>query len=70
MHGDWISVLLSWWPFVMLIGAYILIVRLNRQRSASGLTAIELCEQQVAETQRTNAILEKIAAALHKDPVN
>ncbi|WP_420966341.1 hypothetical protein [Bradyrhizobium sp. B120] len=70
MHGDWISVLLSWWPFVMLIGAYILIVRLNRQRSASGLTAIELCEQQVAETQRTNAILEKIAAALHKDTVN
>lgn len=70
MNGDWISVLLSWWPFVMLIGAWILIVRLNRQRTASGLTVVDLYEQQIAETRRTNAILEKIATALDKSPAN
>ncbi|PAY07748.1 MULTISPECIES: hypothetical protein [Bradyrhizobium] len=70
MNGDWMSVLLSWWPFVMLIGAWILIVRLNRQRTASGLSVVELYEQQIAETRRTNAILEKIADALHKGSAN
>lgn len=70
MNGDWISILFSWWPFVMLIGAWILIVRLNRQRTASGLTVVELYEQQIAETRRTNAILEKIATALDKSPAS
>jgi hypothetical protein len=69
MNGDQLSVLLSWWPFLMLIAAWILIVRLNVQRTASGLTMIELYEQQIAETRRTNATLEKIAAALGKGSV-
>jgi hypothetical protein len=50
----------------MLIAAWILIARFNHQRTASGLTMIELYEQQIAETRRTNATLEKIAAALSK----
>ena len=70
MNRDWLSTLLSWWPFVMLIGAWILIVRLTRQRTTSGLPTIELYEQQIAETRRTNAILEKIAAALDKSAVH
>jgi hypothetical protein len=49
-----------------LIGAYLLCVRLTRQRTASGLTLIELYEQQIEETRRTNATLEKIATALNK----
>jgi hypothetical protein len=53
-------------PFVILIAAWILIARFNHQRTASGLTMIELYEQQIAETRRTNATLEKIAAALSK----
>jgi hypothetical protein len=70
VNRDWLSTLLSWWPFVMLIGAWILIVRLTRQRTTSGLPTIELYEQQIAETRRTNAILEKIAAALDKSAVH
>jgi hypothetical protein len=67
MNGDWSSVLLSWWPFVMLIGAWIVITRFT-QRTASGVSVIELCERQLAETQRINANLERIVAALDKRP--
>jgi hypothetical protein len=35
-------------------------------RGSSGATMIELYEQQVAESRRTNANLERIAAALEK----
>lgn len=38
----------------------------NLSRTAFGTTMIELYEQQVAETRRANAVLEKIAAALDK----
>jgi hypothetical protein len=70
MNEDWLRILLSWLPFVVLILAYILCARFTRQRTASGLTMIELYEQQLAETRRTNATLEKIAAALDKGSVN
>jgi hypothetical protein len=69
VNGNNWSVLLSWWPFVVLIAAYILCVRFTRQRTASGLTMIELYEQQIVETRRTNATLERIAAALDKGSV-
>jgi hypothetical protein len=67
MNGDWLSVLLSWWPFVMLIGAWIVVSRFT-YRTKSGVSAIELCEQQLTETQRINANLERIVAALDKRP--
>lgn len=70
MTGDWLSVLLSWWPFVIMIAAYIFCVRFTCQRTASGLTMIDLYEQQIAETRRTNATLEKIATALDKGSSN
>jgi hypothetical protein len=63
---DFLTALYSWWPFVMLIGAWLLVARFTRARTASGATMIELYEQQVAETRRTNAALERIAAALDK----
>jgi hypothetical protein len=66
MNSDTLSALISWWPLVALIAAWILIVRLNRQRRASGLTMIELYDQQVAETRRMNANLEWSVAALEK----
>jgi hypothetical protein len=62
---DLLSAVFSWWPFVVLIGAWIVITRFY-YRSKSGVTMIELYEQQIAETRRTNATLEKIAAALEK----
>ncbi len=67
MNGDWQSVLLSWWPFVMLIGAWIVISRFS-YRTKSGVSAIELCQQQLVETTRINANLERIVAALDKRP--
>jgi hypothetical protein len=48
------------------MGGWILVTRLTRQRAASGASMIDLYEQQVAETRRTNAGLERIAAALEK----
>jgi hypothetical protein len=36
------------------------------RRSPSGATWLELIEQQLAETRRTNATLERIALALEK----
>jgi hypothetical protein len=65
--GDWLSVLLSWWPFVMLIGAWIVISRFT-YRTKSGVSAIELCQQQLTEMQRINANLERIVAAIDKRP--
>jgi hypothetical protein len=66
MQGDWLSMLLSWWPFVVMIIAWIVVMRFSRPRSASGATMIELYEQQIAETRRTNATLERMATALEK----
>lgn len=66
MNGNWLPALVTWWPFFLAIIAYLLCIRLSRQRTASGLTVIDLYEQQIAETRRTNATLEKIAAALDK----
>jgi hypothetical protein len=70
MSDYWWSVLISWLPFVVIVAALLLCVRFTRHRSASGLTMIELYEQQIAETRRTNATLEKIAAALDKRSLN
>jgi hypothetical protein len=66
MNGDTTAVLLSWWPFVMLVGAWVLIVRMCRPRTKSGATMIDLYERHLAEAERTNAVLERIVMALEK----
>jgi hypothetical protein len=63
---DLLVALFSWWPFIVIIGMWIVLVRLTRSRTASGATMIELYEQQVAEARRTNAVLERIAGTLDK----
>ncbi|MFH0301482.1 hypothetical protein AAFX91_30545 [Bradyrhizobium sp. 31Argb] len=67
MNGDWLSALLSWWPFVVLIGAWIVVSRFTN-RTKSGVSVIQPCEQQLTETQRIDANLERIVAALDKRP--
>jgi hypothetical protein len=42
---DLLAALFSWWPFVMLIGAWIVITRFSRPCTASGATIIALYEQ-------------------------
>ncbi|MCG2629178.1 hypothetical protein L6654_21290 [Bradyrhizobium sp. WYCCWR 13023] len=68
-HGGsppWIaSVIVSWLPFLALVGVWLWYARTSR-RSSSGTSWVDLYEQQVAENKRTNALLERIAAALEK----
>jgi flagellar biogenesis protein FliO len=61
---DWVRLLLSWVPFFLIIIAWWVVARFFRQRAASGATMVQLYEQQVTETRRTNAALERIAGAL------
>jgi hypothetical protein len=62
--ADILLAMYSWWPFILMVGGSILAMRAMRQRTSSGATMIDLYEQQIAETRRTNAGLERIAAAL------
>ena len=68
MSDEWISVLVAWLPFVLLIGALVVMARWQgmRSRGPSGLSLIEIYEQQVTETRRMNTTLERIAVALEK----
>ncbi|WP_409192144.1 hypothetical protein [Bradyrhizobium sp. RDM4] len=60
-----ISLIVSWLPFLVLVGVWLWYSRAAR-RSSSGTSWVDLYEQQVAENRRTNALLERIAAALEK----
>jgi hypothetical protein len=66
--NDWMALAASWLPFVVLIGVWVWLSRRNGMQAcgSSGATLIELYEQQVAETRRMNANLERIAASLEK----
>jgi hypothetical protein len=60
-----VSLIVSWLPFLVLVGVWLWYARTSR-RSSSGTSWVDLYEQQVAESRRTNALLERIAAALEK----
>jgi hypothetical protein len=66
--NDWMALAASWLPFVVLIGVWFWLSRRNgmQARGSSGVSLIELYEQQVAETRRTNVFLERIATSLEK----
>ncbi len=66
--NDWMSLLLSWLPFLVLIGTWFWLSRKvgMQARGKSGTTMIDLYEQQVAEFRRTNVMLERIAVSLEK----
>ena len=68
MSEEWISFLVAWLPFLLLIGVLVVMARWQgmRSRGPSGHSLIELYEQQVAETRKMNASLERIAVALEK----
>ena len=54
-----------WMTSASLVGVWLWYSRASR-RSSSGTSWVDLYEQQVAESRRTNALLERIAAALEK----
>jgi hypothetical protein len=60
-----VSLIVSWLPFFVLVGVWLWLSR-RSWRGSPGTSWVDLCEQQVVETQRTNALLERIAAALEK----
>jgi hypothetical protein len=60
-----VSLVVSWLPFIVLMGVWLWISRRNR-RASSGTSLVDLYERQVVEYQHTNALLERIAAALEK----
>jgi hypothetical protein len=66
MTGEWITVLVNWLPFLLMIVVFLLLARWQGMcsRGPSGRSLIELYERQVAETRKLNASLERIAAAL------
>ena len=66
--NNWLDLVISWLPFLFLIGVWILLSRKVglQARGPSGATMIQLYEQQVEESRRMNANLERIAAALEK----
>jgi ATP-dependent Zn protease len=66
--NEWISLAVSWSPFLLLIGVWVWLSRRSgmQARTATGVTMIELYEQQVAESRRMNLMLERIAASLEK----
>jgi ATP-dependent Zn protease len=66
--NDWMALAASWLPFLVLIGLWLWLSRKSgmQARGKSGTTMIELYEQQVAESQRMNVMLERIAVSLEK----
>lgn len=66
--NKWVDLGVSWLPFLALIGLWFWFSRRSgmQARGASGVTLIELYEQQVAETRRMNGFLERIALSLEK----
>lgn len=68
MSADLISALTSSLPILIFVGIAIWYARSAglRARAPSGVTMLELYEQQVAETKRMNATLERMAAIMEK----
>lgn len=66
--NKWVELLVSWLPFLLLIGVWLLLSRRMgmQARGKSGVIMIELYEQQVEESRRMNGNLERIATALEK----
>ncbi|OPY96802.1 hypothetical protein A5906_00290 [Bradyrhizobium sacchari] len=64
----WVELAVSWLPFLLLIGLWFWFSRRAgmQARSKSGVSLIELYEQQVTETRRMNGYLERIAKSLEK----
>jgi ATP-dependent Zn protease len=64
----WVELAVSWLPFLLLIGLWFWFSRRAgmQARGRSGVSMIDLYEQQVAETRRMNGFLKRIALAMEK----
>jgi ATP-dependent Zn protease len=57
-----ISVLIGWFPMLLLIGVWIYFMRRFRMQSASGMTQFQYMEELLKETRRHNDQLERLLA--------
>ncbi|EJN14194.1 hypothetical protein PMI42_02248 [Bradyrhizobium sp. YR681] len=66
--NKWVELAMAWLPFVVLIGLWFWFSKRQgmQARGKSGVSLIDLYEQQVAETRRMNGYLERIAQTLEK----
>lgn len=70
--SDWtssFSFFVSWLPFFVLIGVWLLLSRVMN-RGPSGLSVATLYEQQLEEMRRMNAAVERIASVMEKRAQN
>ncbi len=63
-----VEILINWFPMLLLIAvwAIFMISFVRRSKGRSGLTAVQICEQQLQEQKRHNEALEKILARLEQ----
>ena len=66
--NEWMSLAMAWLPVLLLIAAWFWVSRRSgvQARGSSGVSMIELYEQQVAETRRMKGLLERIAVSLER----
>ena len=69
--NEWMSLAVSWLPFLLLIGVWFWLSRRSgmQARTASRSDYRELYEQQLTECRHMNLMLERIAASLEKTKV-
>ncbi|CCE05947.1 conserved hypothetical protein [Bradyrhizobium sp. STM 3843] len=65
MQNRWlVELFVSWLPFIILIGVWLWLSR--RWSAGSAAKLVQLYEQQIVESRRMNAHLERIAISLEK----
>lgn len=64
MKNEWIDLVISWLPFLVLMAVWLLFASRKATGNVSTMTALH--ERQIGESQRTNALLERIAVSLEK----
>lgn len=65
MNTDFNTLLMNWLPFLVLIVVWVILSRQMKGRYPLGQTG-QANDAQLAEMRRTNALLDRIAAALEK----
>jgi ATP-dependent Zn protease len=63
-----LTVLIGWFPMLLLIGVFIYFTRtlMSRTRSISGLTSVQYMEELLKETRRHNEQLERLLASTNE----
>lgn len=61
---NWIELLISWFPMLLLIGVWVYYMQQYGGRTKSGLSQMQYLEQLLEETRRHNQQMEKLMERL------